>query len=83
MRDCENCRNYKKEEGKEVYSCSQWECDFDPIVENYVCGDCKYCNMTYDKNMWEIYYCTNNDGRGTDAPENEACDGFELIEVEE
>lgn len=42
-----------------------------------ICGDCQYLRMWYDKQGWEIFSCGNEDGRGTEDPENVACRYFE------
>lgn len=50
-------------------------------MNEHICGECKYCTMYYDKQDWEIYACNNEDGRGCDDPEDEACKNFEEDEA--
>lgn len=42
-----------------------------------VCGECNYCNMAYAKGDWEVFSCTNENGRGCKSWDDESCDKFE------
>lgn len=44
--------------------------------EETICGECKYLRMFYDKHDWEVFRCGNEEGRGTDDPEKDACKCF-------
>ena len=45
-------------------------------MSEHYCIECKYLCTRYDRNDWEVYGCSNENGRGTNSPERTACKGF-------
>lgn len=43
----------------------------------HICGECKYCEVRWDKQGWEVTSCYNENGRGTNDECQEACEQFE------
>ena len=74
-RDCKNCKHMNG-----LY-CQSWNCSFEPRnISDYICGECKYLRMSYDRGGWEVYYCDNEKGRGTDDVYGNACSAFEMTD---
>ncbi len=50
--------------------------------KEYICAECKFCCMHYDKQGWEVFSCSNDKGhpRGLEDEFQEACSEFELLE---
>lgn len=74
-KDCKNCIH------QEGLFCQSWECQFEPRdYEEFVCVECKYLRMDYNRGGWEVFSCENEDGRGTSDAWETACNAFRMTD---